>query len=132
MTLHAPDRLLSIKNDKNVDIAISVIHCRSHGAGGKTLEHWTPADKFRTDAKVFILSCVLANELYCSGADAADLRPAWRVLRRRHLVLLVRLREAALEGLLLVALSYVLIRRFDSLRRPGTVSYTHLTLPTKA
>ena len=50
MTLHASDRLLTIKNDKNVDMAISGIHCRSHGAGGKTLEHWTPADKFRTDA----------------------------------------------------------------------------------
>ncbi|PPR62164.1 MAG: Prolipoprotein diacylglyceryl transferase [Alphaproteobacteria bacterium MarineAlpha4_Bin2] len=32
-----------------------------------------------------------------------------------------QLYEAALEGLLLVALSYVLIRRFDSLRRPGTI-----------
>ena len=33
------------------------------------------------------------------GEDAADLLPALRVLRRRHLVVLVSLREPALEGL---------------------------------
>ncbi|MEE2689448.1 MAG: prolipoprotein diacylglyceryl transferase [Pseudomonadota bacterium] len=38
-----------------------------------------------------------------------------------------QLYEAVLEGLLLLALSYILIRKFDALRRPGMVFGTFLT-----
>tara|TARA_Y100000588_G_C13557388_1_gene628845 strand:- start:9 stop:419 length:411 start_codon:yes stop_codon:yes gene_type:complete len=69
MTLHAPGGLLTIKNDKNVDMAISGIHCRSQETGDKFLEHWTAVDKLRTNGEVFTLSCVLVNELYCSDTD---------------------------------------------------------------
>ena len=73
LTVHGSDHLLTIKNDKNVDMAISGIHCRSYDSGGEFLEYWTAADKLRRDGEVFILSCVLADKLHCSEADVGKL-----------------------------------------------------------
>ena len=45
-------------------MAISGIHCRSRGAGGKTLEHWTPADKFRTDEFIGMINSFLRLKIF--------------------------------------------------------------------